>query len=171
MDTRPRPTVFLHQPGNRRTRLSNQKCGHLGSWSSIPRSRAAFREWAESSPEQRFQVARKFAGIVDRRREDFVTAISHETGKPLWESNQEVDTVLKKVDLSISAYIERTGYVRFYHDGREPVRLYFDYTLTDSHGRVVASGSDAATDVLYLGRYPTEVVELKYEDSFSRNRL
>jgi succinylglutamic semialdehyde dehydrogenase len=73
-------------------------------------AKAAFKEWAENSAEQRFQVARKFASIVDRRRQEFVTAISGETGKPLWESNQEADTVVKKVDLSISAYTQRTGY-------------------------------------------------------------
>lgn len=69
----------------------------------------AFQKWAENSAEERFQVARNFASTVDRRRQDFVTAIACETGKPLWESNQEVDTVVKKVDLSISAYAERTG--------------------------------------------------------------
>jgi succinylglutamic semialdehyde dehydrogenase len=73
-------------------------------------ARAAFQNWAESSPEHRFQVARQFASIVDTRRQELVTAISRETGKPLWESNQEVDTVVKKVDLSIAAYAERTGY-------------------------------------------------------------
>jgi succinylglutamic semialdehyde dehydrogenase len=70
----------------------------------------AFQAWAGSSPEQRFQVARQFAAAVDARRQEFVNAISHETGKPLWESNQEVDTVIKKIELSISAYKERTSY-------------------------------------------------------------
>ena len=73
-------------------------------------AKRAFQKWSENPAEERFQVARKFAGIVDRRRQEFVTAISSETGKPLWESNQEVDTVIKKVDLSISAYAERTGH-------------------------------------------------------------
>ena len=59
-------------------------------------ARAAFQKWAESSPEHRVEIARKFASIVDTRRNEFVTAISRETGKPLWESNQEVDTVVKK---------------------------------------------------------------------------
>jgi succinylglutamic semialdehyde dehydrogenase len=72
-------------------------------------AKGAFQKWAENSAEERFQVARNFASIVDRRRQEFVTAIACETGKPLWESNQEVDTVVKKVDLSISAYAERTG--------------------------------------------------------------
>jgi succinylglutamic semialdehyde dehydrogenase len=73
-------------------------------------AKAAFRKWAEDSPEQRFQVARKFASIIETRRQEFISAISGETGKPLWESKQEVDTVVKKVGLSISAYAERTGY-------------------------------------------------------------
>jgi succinylglutamic semialdehyde dehydrogenase len=69
----------------------------------------AFQKWAETSPEERFRIARKFAAVVAARRQEFVNAISRETGKPLWESNQEVDTVVKKVDLSISAYTQRTG--------------------------------------------------------------
>ena len=73
-------------------------------------AKAAFQKWAENPPEHRFQVARRFASIVDTRRQEFIAAISGETGKPLWESNQEVDTVVKKVDLSISAYAQRTGY-------------------------------------------------------------
>jgi succinylglutamic semialdehyde dehydrogenase len=73
-------------------------------------ARAAFPDWAECSPQRRFEVARKFATIVEARRQEFVTAISRETGKPLWESNQEVDTVIKKVEISVSAYGERTGY-------------------------------------------------------------
>jgi len=56
--------------------------------------------------------------------------------------------------------------VRFYHNGREPVRFYFDYTLTDPRGRVLARGSDSATDVLYLGRYPSEPVQLPFEEFF-----
>ena len=70
----------------------------------------AFQKWSENPAEERFQIARKFASIVGARRQDFISAISSETGKPLWESNQEVDTVVKKVDLSISAYAERTGH-------------------------------------------------------------
>src|SRR5580692_5111761 len=72
--------------------------------------KTAFQKWAESSPPERFQVARKFATIVEARRQEFVAAISRETGKPIWETNQEIDTVIKKIDLSISAYEERTGH-------------------------------------------------------------
>jgi hypothetical protein len=61
--------------------------------------------------------------------------------------------------------------IRFYHNGREPIRLYFDYALTDPRGRVLASGSDAATDVLYLDRYPTESIEIRYEEFFFEKQV
>src|SRR5260370_7855442 len=69
--------------------------------------KTAFRKWAESSPPERFQVARKFATIVGARRQEFVTAISHETVKPIWKSNQEIDTSIKNIDLTISACDQR----------------------------------------------------------------
>jgi Protein of unknown function (DUF3016) len=56
--------------------------------------------------------------------------------------------------------------VRFYNNGREPVRMYFDYTLTDSSGRVLTKGSDSATDSLYLGKYTSEPVKLPYEEFY-----
>ncbi|MBV8216158.1 MAG: DUF3016 domain-containing protein [Verrucomicrobia bacterium] len=61
--------------------------------------------------------------------------------------------------------------IRFYHNGREPVRLYFNYTLTDPHGRVLASGAEAATDTLYLGRYPTESTYIRYEEFFFEKQV
>jgi succinylglutamic semialdehyde dehydrogenase len=78
--------------------------------SAFETAQAAFQNWAEISPEHRCEVARRFATIVETRQQEFVAAISDETGKPLWESNQEVNTVVKKVDISISAYEKRTGF-------------------------------------------------------------
>src|SRR6201993_1436655 len=59
-----------------------------------------------------------------------------------------------------------SNHVRFYDNGREPIRLYFDYTLTDPRGRVIASGSDSATDALYLGKYTSEPVKFPYEEFY-----
>ena len=56
--------------------------------------------------------------------------------------------------------------VRFYKNGHEPVRMYFDYTLADSSGRVLAKGSDSATDALYLGKYTSEPVKLPYQEFY-----
>jgi Protein of unknown function (DUF3016) len=63
-------------------------------------------------------------------------------------------------------WLTRFHQVRFYDNGREPVRLYFNYTLTDPRGRVLKHGSGAATDVSYLYRYPTEPIRIYYEQFF-----
>jgi hypothetical protein len=56
--------------------------------------------------------------------------------------------------------------VRFYNNGREPVRMDFDYTLANSRGRVLAKGSDSASDASYLGKYATEPVKLPSEEFY-----
>ena len=61
---------------------------------------------------------------------------------------------------------DHSNHVRFYNNGREPIRLYFVYTLTDPRGRVIASGSDSATDALYLGKYTSEPVKLPFEEFY-----
>jgi hypothetical protein len=64
--------------------------------------------------------------------------------------------------------------VRFYHNGREPVRLYFNYTLTDAKGRVLMHGSSAATDASYVGFSPNltiEDIQLKYDEFYFEQEL
>jgi hypothetical protein len=61
--------------------------------------------------------------------------------------------------------------IRFYHNGREPIRLYFNFTLTDARGRVLARGSDSATDTAYLARYPTESIQITYDEFFFEQEI
>ena len=56
--------------------------------------------------------------------------------------------------------------IRFYDNGRLPIRFYFDYTLTDPRGRVIASGSDSATDALYVGKYTSEPSKVWREEFY-----
>jgi hypothetical protein len=62
--------------------------------------------------------------------------------------------------------INRFNNVRFYNNGRLPIRFYFDYTLTDQHGRVIAKGSDSATDALYVGKYTSEPAKVWREEFY-----
>ena len=41
--------------------------------------------------------------------EPFAEVIARETGKPMWEARTEVEAVIGKVEISITAYAERTG--------------------------------------------------------------
>lgn len=75
----------------------------------IERSRAALRDWSHQSLGQRIELVRRFANEVRRQTEPFAELIARETGKPLWEARTEVEAVIGKVEISITAYAERTG--------------------------------------------------------------
>jgi succinylglutamic semialdehyde dehydrogenase len=74
----------------------------------VAAARAAYPEWAGHSLSYRSEALRRFANIVRKRDKDFATLISRETGKPFWETQTEVAAVINKVDISITAYAERT---------------------------------------------------------------
>jgi len=65
-------------------------------------------QWASKPFEYRAETLRRFANNVRAHAEAFADLIARETGKPLWEARGEVETVVSKVDISVTAYAERT---------------------------------------------------------------
>ena len=76
---------------------------------AIEQARAALPEWSRLPVANRMELMRRFANEVRRQAEPFAEVIARETGKPLWEARIEVEAVVGKVEISISAYAERTG--------------------------------------------------------------
>lgn len=76
---------------------------------AVAAARAACADWGRRPLAERVAVVRAFAAQLEARREALAVIISRETGKPLWESQAEVGTMIAKVDASIAAYAERTG--------------------------------------------------------------
>lgn len=76
---------------------------------TIARGREAMRDWARTPLGQRVELLRRFANAVRKHAEPFAELIARETGKPLWEARTEVQAVIGKVDISVTAYAERTG--------------------------------------------------------------
>jgi succinylglutamic semialdehyde dehydrogenase len=72
-------------------------------------ARAAFEPWADLSFDDRAALARRFAAALKARSEALARVIAQEVGKPLWEARTEVAAMVGKIELSISAYQERTG--------------------------------------------------------------
>ena len=75
----------------------------------VAAARAAWPEWAARPLTVRVETLRRFANVVRGRKGDFADLIARETGKPLWEAETEVQSVMAKVDISVSAYAERTA--------------------------------------------------------------
>ena len=75
----------------------------------VAKARAGWADWAARPVTYRIEALRRFANTVRSHHDEFADLIARETGKPLWEAKTEVDTVINKVDISVTAYSERTG--------------------------------------------------------------
>jgi succinylglutamic semialdehyde dehydrogenase len=76
---------------------------------TVARARKAWPQWAAQPLATRIELMRRFANEVRKEQDKFAELIARETGKPMWEARTEVEAVVAKVDISISAYAERTG--------------------------------------------------------------
>lgn len=96
--------------------------------SVIARARGAFASWSARSLEDRIEFLKKLEAQYRTGKEEIAGEISAETGKPLWESRQEVDAMANKIPISIEAYQDRcrevkrslpdaVGFTRFHPHG------------------------------------------------------
>ncbi len=76
---------------------------------AVAAARHAFQDWADQPREERIAVLRRYRAALDARKDAFAEALSRETGKALWETKAEIGSMMAKVDVSITAYDERTG--------------------------------------------------------------
>ena len=87
----------------------------------VAAARAAWAGWAARSLSYRVETLRRFANVARGKIEPFADLIARETGKPLWEARTEVEAVVNKVDISVSAYAERSSQRR--HEGALGARV------------------------------------------------
>ncbi|MDZ4306601.1 succinylglutamate-semialdehyde dehydrogenase [Allopontixanthobacter sp.] len=76
---------------------------------AVERARRAWPAWAALPLNTRIELCRRFANEVRKEAEKLADLIARETGKPLWEARTEVESVINKVDISVTAYADRTG--------------------------------------------------------------
>ncbi len=75
----------------------------------VAAARTGWAGWAAQPLAFRIETMRRFANVVRQRQDAFVDVIARETGKPLWEARTEVESVIAKVDISATAYADRTA--------------------------------------------------------------
>lgn len=73
-------------------------------------ARAAFPAWARTPFEQREQLVKRFAVLLEEHKQSLAETISRETGKPRWETLTEIQAMIGKVGISLQAYQTRTGF-------------------------------------------------------------
>ncbi len=77
---------------------------------AVTEARQAFPGWRRLGVDDREAIVRRFGELLEEHREELAHQIGSETGKPLWESRTEVSAMIGKIDISVRARDERTGY-------------------------------------------------------------
>ena len=76
---------------------------------AVSTARAAFSAWAGQPVDDRIAVLQRYAAVLGERQLVLAEAIARETGKPLWEAQTEVASMIGKVAISIKAMTDRAG--------------------------------------------------------------
>ena len=79
---------------------------------TIQAARSAFPIWSSFSFEERLNFLNKFVEELKKLRSEISKTISKETGKPLWESDTEVGSMINKLTISVEAYQDRSSTIR-----------------------------------------------------------
>jgi succinylglutamic semialdehyde dehydrogenase len=74
---------------------------------AVDAGRAALDSWAWLPIQSRIERLNAFAEQLKQHKDELAAVISRETGKPKWESLEEVNSMSGKVPLSIQAYHDR----------------------------------------------------------------
>ena len=74
---------------------------------AVQGAQQALKSWKNLPLETRIAYLHTFSKILHSRKSDWAKAISQETGKPLWESHQEIQSMINKIPISIEAYTQR----------------------------------------------------------------
>ena len=82
---------------------------------AIAAARTAFPHWACQPLANRIEIARRFGAELRRNATPLAEIIARETGRPLWDTYAEVESVLSRVDTSVRAYADRCAMRK--HDG------------------------------------------------------
>lgn len=64
----------------------------------------AFENWGFKTIDERIKYLKIYQNILKREKLNLAETISKENGKPLWDSLNEVSSMISKIDISIDAY-------------------------------------------------------------------
>lgn len=76
---------------------------------AVSAARNAFEGWADLTLDNRIQYLQHFVELLKHNQNSLAKAISRETGKPLWDSTNEVSAMIGKIPISIEAHKTRCG--------------------------------------------------------------
>ncbi|WP_317930319.1 succinylglutamate-semialdehyde dehydrogenase [Halioxenophilus sp. WMMB6] len=102
---------LLHpeNPGLEQTEWRGASAGTALVNEAVRAAQLAFADWSLTDFAHRQALLQSYAEQLKLHQTALAEVIHRETGKPLWESKTEVASMIGKIDLSIAAYLARTG--------------------------------------------------------------
>ena len=102
-------TVFLERecPADIDTILWKMPLNYDSIESIAESALKGFSQWKKINLQNKIELLKSYQKQVSAKQNLIAEAIALETGKPLWESKTEVDSVIKKVDITIEHSLPR----------------------------------------------------------------
>lgn len=80
---------------------------------AVRQAKRAFEKWSTLAIDERSHYLSEFSELLRDSQRDLAEIISKETGKPLWDSITEVESMINKIGISLEAYGRRcAGMIR-----------------------------------------------------------
>lgn len=76
---------------------------------AVDASLKAYQSWKKQTFDARAEYCKRYAVCLTNKKDYLARTISEEMGKPLWESQTEVQAMINKVEISIKAHSERSA--------------------------------------------------------------
>ena len=101
--------LISRNPINNDVVWSGQTASESDVDNAVRAARRAYASWVSKSIDERIAVLERFNQLLQAKKEIIALAIHTEAGKALWDSQAEVNAMLGKLNISIKAFLERTG--------------------------------------------------------------
>jgi succinylglutamic semialdehyde dehydrogenase len=101
------PLFSSYNPATGECLWQGREAGQTEIDDAMRHAKLAFQKWAFLSIDERSHFLSEFSEVLRNSQREFAEVISKETGKPLWESIAEVESMINKFGISLEAYGRR----------------------------------------------------------------
>lgn len=77
---------------------------------AVAAAAAAADDWAMTPFDDRVAIIRRYAALLGDRKAEMAELVARDAGKVLWDATGEATAMANKVEISLKAYAERTGF-------------------------------------------------------------
>lgn len=116
---------------------------------AIEAAKQAQQNWFELGVESRIKYINNFVEIVKQNKEELSYTISVEVGKPKWESDGEINSIISKIEPCIDAYTTRCSDIIIDKNGSKGITRFkplgvlcvigpYNYPMHMTNGQIMA---------------------------------